>query len=170
MAWQWKPAIFVHLIIFVVYFVFKSFNESWNPKCHGVKHHVQPNSLCSVIEYLSEVSLLRISFSSSSSSPPPPPPPSSSSGTLRSNDADDHKNVKKTIGLISKTTTLHVHYTFLYISFPSLHDYDVKMPNCAFCGGRKQATTKFYFCFWAWIRSLEIPLQEGSPTIDQVSG
>ncbi|KAM7436456.1 hypothetical protein ABFA07_013722 [Porites harrisoni] len=33
----------------------KSFNESWNPKCHGVKHHVQPNSLCSVIEYLSEV-------------------------------------------------------------------------------------------------------------------
>ena len=28
-------------------------------------------------------------------------------GTLRSNDADDNKNVKKTIGLISKTTTLH---------------------------------------------------------------
>ena len=117
MAWQWKPAIFVHLIIFVVYFVFKSFNESWNPKCHGVKHHVQPNSLCSVIEYLSEVSLLRISFSSSSSSSssPPPPPPPSSLGTLRSNDADDNKNVKKTIGLISKTTTLHVHHTFLYI-------------------------------------------------------
>ena len=54
---------------------------------------------------------------------------------------------KKTIGLISKTTTLHVHHTFWYISFPFLHDYDVKMPNFAFYGGRKQATTKFYFSF-----------------------
>ena len=53
-------------------------------------------------------------------------------GTLRSNDADDNENVKKTIGLISKTTTSHVHHTFLYISFPFLHDYDVKMPNFAF--------------------------------------
>ena len=53
-------------------------------------------------------------------------------GTLRSNNADDNKNVKKTIGLISKTTTLHVHHTFLYISFPFLHDYDVKMPYFAF--------------------------------------
>ena len=56
---------------------------------------------------------------------------------------------QKTIGLISKTTTSHVHHTFLYISFPFLHDYDVKMPNFAFYGERKQATTKFYFCFWA---------------------
>ena len=91
-------------------------------------------------------------------------------GTLRSNDADDNENVKKTIGLISKTTTSHVHHTLLYISFPFLHDYDVKMPNFAFYGGRKQATTKCYFSFWAWIWSLEIQLQEGSPTIDKVSG
>ena len=68
-------------------------------------------------------------------------------GTLRSNDPDDNENVKKTIGLISKTTTSHVHHTFLYISFPFLHDYDVKMPNFAFYGGRKQAKTKFYFSF-----------------------
>ena len=68
-------------------------------------------------------------------------------GTLRSNDADDNEDVKKTIGLISKTTTSHVHHTFLYISFPFLHDYDVKMPNFAFYGGRKQPTTKFYFSF-----------------------
>ena len=33
-------------------------------------------------------------------------------GTLRSNDADGNANVIKTIGLISKTTTLHVHHTF----------------------------------------------------------
>ena len=68
-------------------------------------------------------------------------------GTLRSNDPDGNKNVKKTVGLISKTTISHLHHTFLYISFPFLHDYDVKMPNFAFYGGRKQETTKFYFIF-----------------------
>ena len=68
-------------------------------------------------------------------------------GTLRSNDADGNENVKKTIGLISKTTTSHVHHAFLYISFLFLHDYDVKMPNFAFHAGRKQATMKFYFSF-----------------------
>ena len=34
---------------------------------------------------------------------------------------------------------------------PFLHDYDVKMPNFAFYGGRKQATTKFYFSHCTWI-------------------
>ena len=55
---------------------------------------------------------------------------------LKSNDVDDNENVKKTIGLIGKTTTLHMHHTFLYISSPFLHDYNVKMPNFAFYGGR----------------------------------
>ena len=36
---------------------------------------------------------------------------------------------------------------FLYISFLFLHDFDMKMPNFVFQGGRKQATTKFYFSF-----------------------
>ena len=44
---------------------------------------------------------------------------SSSVGTLRSNDADGNENVKKkTIGFVNKTTTLHVHHAFLYISSP----------------------------------------------------
>ena len=33
---------------------------------------------------------------------------------------------KKTIGFMSKTTTLHVHHAFLYISLPPLQDYNVK--------------------------------------------
>ena len=53
---------------------------------------------------------------------------------------------------------------------PFLHDYDVNMPNFAFYGGRKQATTKFCFSFCTWIWSLGIQLQEGSPTFDKVSG
>ena len=81
-------------------------------------------------------------------------------GTLRSNNADGNKNVQKTISLISKTTTLQVHHAFLYISLPALHDYDVKMPNFAFYGVRKQPTTKFCSSFCTWIWSLGIQLQE----------
>ena len=51
------------------------------------------------------------------------------------------QGLQKTIGLISKTTTFHVHHTCLYISLPFLHDYIVKMPNVEFYGGRKQAMT-----------------------------
>ena len=44
-------------------------------------------------------------------------------GTLRSNDGDGdgNENLKKAAGLISKTTTLDVHYAFVCISLPSLH-------------------------------------------------
>ena len=49
-----------------------------------------------------------------------------SQGTLRNYDGDGDGNVKKAISLVSKTTTLHVHHDFLYISLPSLHDYYVK--------------------------------------------
>ena len=66
-------------------------------------------------------------------------------GSFSNDDGDGNEDVKKAIGLLSKTTTLHVHHAFLYISLPSLHDYDVKMPNCKFYGGRKQATTNLFF-------------------------
>ena len=54
---------------------------------------------------------------------------------------------------------------------PFLHDYDVKLPNFAFYGLSKQATTKFDFSLWSWKWSLGIQLvQEGSPTFDKVIG
>ena len=89
-------------------------------------------------------------------------------GTLRSNDTDT-TGTSKTICLISKTTTSHLHHTFLYISFLFLQDYDVKMPYFVFYGGHKQELMKFYCIFWTWIWSLEIQLQEGLPTFDKVS-
>ena len=55
------------------------------------------------------------------------PPKNSSLGSLRCPYGDGNENVKKQLVKISKTTTLHVHHAFLYISLPSLHDYDV---NC----------------------------------------
>ena len=57
-------------------------------------------------------------------------------GTLRSDDGDGNGTAPKAIGLISKTIILHVHHAFLYISLPSLHDYDVKIPYFTCRGGR----------------------------------
>ena len=68
-------------------------------------------------------------------------------GTLRSDDGDGKGNAKKTIGLISKKTNFRVHHAFLYISLPSLHDYDVKMPNFTMYRGSTQATTTFPLSF-----------------------
>ena len=58
-------------------------------------------------------------------------------GTLRSNDADGNENVKKTIGFISKTTTLPCTMLFCTFLCPFLHYYDANMPNLAFYGGRR---------------------------------
>ena len=66
-------------------------------------------------------------------------------GSFSNDDGDGNENVKKAMGLLRKTTTLHVHHAFLYISFPSLHAYDVKMPNRKIYGGRKQGTTNLFF-------------------------
>ena len=78
------------------------------------------------------------------------------------------ENVKKAIGLMSKTT-LHVQHAFLYISSSSLHDYDVQMPNYSFYRGHEEVATKLYFAFWNWIWFLGIQHWESSPTFDKVS-
>ena len=97
------------------------------------------------------------------------PQQSSLLGTLRSDDGDGNENLKKATGLISKTTTLHVHHASLCIFLPSLYDYDVKIPTFMLYRGCKQATTKFSFSVLLWIRLLAIQLQEGSHTFDKVS-
>ena len=45
---------------------------------------------------------------------------------------------------MSKTKTLHAHNAFLYISLPSLHNYDVKWPNFKFTWERERQGDKFY--------------------------
>ena len=58
---------------------------------------------------------------------------------------DSKGNVKKAIGLISKTTTLHQHHTLRYISLLSLDNYDVKLNYVLLYGECKQTMTKFSF-------------------------
>ena len=38
---------------------------------------------------------------------------------------------------LKKKTALHVHHAFLYISLPSLHDYNVKVRKITFCRRRE---------------------------------
>ena len=45
----------------------------------------------------------------------------------------------------AKTTTLHERHAFLYLSLPSLHDYDAKLNNFKFCGQREHKTTTLFF-------------------------
>ena len=88
----------------------------------------------------------RVLFQSPESNPRPPALQSSALlGNFSNDDGDGNEDVKKAVGFLRKTTTLHVHHAFLYISLSSLHDYDVKMPNCKFYGRRKQAMTNFFF-------------------------
>ena len=61
-------------------------------------------------------------------------------------------------GSISKTTILHVHHAFLYISLSSLQDYDVKVLNFTMYRGSRQAKTRFPLSFWNWIWFLGIQL------------
>ena len=66
-------------------------------------------------------------------------------GSFSNDDGDGNENNKKTIGLISKTITQQVHHAFLYISLPSLHNYDVKFPKATFYEGHRHKTTNFFF-------------------------
>ena len=56
--------------------------------------------------------------------------------------------LEKAIGL---TTTLRVHHSLLNISLPSLHDFEVKVPNFTFSGGRKHKTTTLHLFSWTLI-------------------
>jgi len=66
-------------------------------------------------------------------------------GTLRFDNGDE--NVKKAIGSISKTTTLHVHYSLFVHFFAVTARLRRKMPSFTIQGGRKQATTRIFFSF-----------------------
>ena len=68
-------------------------------------------------------------------------------GSFSYDDGAGNENVKKAIGLLSKTTSLHVHHTFLYISLPLLRDHEMKMPSFMFYGGRKTSNHKLFFLF-----------------------
>ena len=53
-----------------------------------------------------------------------------------------------------------MHHNFCTFLFPSMNDYNVKVPNFAFCRGREQKTTTFFFFSGTLIQSFRIQLQK----------
>ena len=56
-----------------------------------------------------------------------------------------------------------------FFSLPSLHDYDVKMPNFTFFGGREHKTTTFFFFSRTLMQYFRIQLQKYLPTFDEMN-
>ena len=78
--------------------------------------------------------------------------------SLRSDDGDGNENGKKAKRF--RLAKQQLCTLFLYLSLPSLHDYNVKVPNFTFCRGREQKTTTFFFFSWTLIQSFRIQLQK----------
>jgi len=66
-----------------------------------------------------------------------------STGSLSNDDGDGNEDGKKAIGLDWQNNNFERASRFLYISLPSLYDYNVKVPNFTFC--REHKTTTFSF-------------------------
>ena len=61
------------------------------------------------------------------------------------------------------------HFWILYVSLPSLHDCDVKMPSSTFCGEREHKTTTLFLFSWTSIQSFKIQLKKNFPTFDDLN-
>ena len=85
---------------------------------------------------------------------------------LSNDDADVNKNGKKSLGLDwQNNNSARAH-----CKLPSLHDYDVKIPNFTFCGGLKHKTTTFFLFSWTSIESFKIQLKKTlPPTFDELN-
>ena len=88
-------------------------------------------------------------------------------GSLSNDDGDGNENGKKAIGLDKQNNNFARAARFLYISLPSLHDYNVKVPNFRFCRGREHKTTTFVFFSWTLRQSFRIQLQNILPSFDE---
>ena len=68
-------------------------------------------------------------------------------GSLSNDDGDGNENGKKSTELDKQNNNFaRAFHAFLYTSLPSLHDYDVEMPNFTFSGElENKATTSVFF-------------------------
>ena len=94
--------------------------------------------------------------------------PQTTLGSLRNDDDEGNENAKKPTGLdiTGKTTTLHVHHAFSYISLPSLHDYNVKFHVLLRTGTK---VNNFFFLFLNFDKSFRMQLQNNLPTHDELN-
>ena len=68
-------------------------------------------------------------------------------GSFSNDDGGGNENVKKTIGLLSKTSSLHLDHAFWCISLPLLRDHDVKIPNFYVLRRTQTSDDEIFFLF-----------------------
>ena len=76
-------------------------------------------------------------------------------GSLSNDDADGNENGKKAIGLISRTTTLHVHHAFFVHFFAVVVRLQRENAWIHVLGGREHKTTTFFSFPEFWYSLLE---------------
>ena len=79
---------------------------------------------------------------------------------------DNNKEIKKRF--IRKTTVLNHTLRYFFLPRLALQDYNLRLPNPMFYGGRENTTKNFPFSFWTWIQPFRIQLQENSPLFDKL--
>ena len=62
-----------------------------------------------------------------------------------------------------------MHHAFLYISLPSLHNYDMKLPDFTFCGGREHKTTTSFSFAELRYSLLDLTPEKKLPTFDELN-
>ena len=91
------------------------------------------------------------------------------SGSLSNDDADGNENGKKAIGLISKTTTLHVHHAFFVHFFAVVARLQRESAWIHVLSRTGTQDNNFLFFSWTLIQSFRIQLQKHLPTFDEVN-
>ena len=90
----------------------------------------------------------------------PGSPTSCKQGLSNDDDEGNENYVRKKRAFEAKQQLCTCITLFCHFFAVTVHDYCVKMPHFAFCGGRKQATTNFSFSFLTWVRPSRNQLQE----------
>ena len=88
-------------------------------------------------------------------------------GSLSNDDADGNENDKKAIGMISKTTTLHVHHAFFVHFFAAVARLQRESAWIHVLSRTVTQDNNFLFFSWTLIQSLRIQLQKHLPTFDE---
>ena len=90
-------------------------------------------------------------------------------GSLSNDDADGNENGKKAIGLISKTTTLHVHHAFFVHFFTVIAQLQRESAWIHVLSKTGTQHNNFLFFSWTLTQSFRIQLQKHLPIFDEVN-
>ena len=88
------------------------------------------------------------------------------SSSKNNDDGNDNNKEKKKI--YQQNNSSESHFKVFFLPRLALHDYNLRLPNPMFYGGRENTTKNFPFSFWTWMQPFGIQLQDNSPLFDKL--